>query len=60
MEIKMLVSRAGAGFCDNPGDVIEVGENEGQRMIEAGQAELHVSATQKQSFTSKNKSKGKK
>lgn len=46
----MIVGRAGAGFCDNPGDIIEVGDSEGQRMIEAGQGE-----ELKSEFSSKNK-----
>jgi hypothetical protein len=40
MKIKLLISRAGADFSQNAGDVIEVGADEGQRMIDAGQAEL--------------------
>lgn len=40
MKIKLLCSRAGNGFSQNRGDEIEVGADEGQRMIEAGQAEL--------------------
>lgn len=40
MKIKLLCSRAGAGFVQNRGDEIEVGADEGMRMIEAGQAEL--------------------
>jgi len=40
MKIKLLVSRAGNGFAQNRGDEIDVGADEGQRMIDAGQAEL--------------------
>lgn len=40
MKIKLLTSRAGADFSQNRGDEIEVGADEGQRMVEAGQAEL--------------------
>ena len=40
MKIKLLISRAGADFSQNAGDVIEVSADEGQRMIDAGQAEL--------------------
>jgi hypothetical protein len=40
MKIKLLTSRAGAGFVQNRGDEIDVGADEGQRMIDAGQAEL--------------------
>lgn len=39
MKIRLLVSRAGAGFSQNRGDEIEVGEAEAMRMIAAGQAE---------------------
>lgn len=38
MKVKLLVSRAGAGFAQSVGDEIEVGEAEGGRMIAAGQA----------------------
>lgn len=38
MKIKLTVSRAGARVSDNAGDVVEVGEAEGLRMIAAGQA----------------------
>lgn len=40
MIVKLLVSRAGANFTQNRGDEIEVGAEEGQRMIDDGQAEL--------------------
>lgn len=39
MKIKLLVSRAGPGGCQDVGDEIEVGDAEGVRMIEAKQAE---------------------
>lgn len=39
MKIKLLTSRAGAGFSQNRGDVIDVPNDEAIRMIEAGQAE---------------------
>jgi hypothetical protein len=38
MKVKLLVSRAGAGFVQNRGDEIEVGDAEGARMIAAEQA----------------------
>ena len=38
MKIKLLVARAGAGFSQNRGDEIEVGDDEAARMIDAGQA----------------------
>ena len=38
MKIKLLVSRAGSDFSQNIGDIIEVGNDEASRMIEAGQA----------------------
>lgn len=45
MKVKLKVSRAGQEangqtFSQAPGDIIEVDEGLGQRMIEAGQAEL--------------------
>lgn len=39
MEIKLLVSRSGVDFSQNAGDVIKVSDDEGLRMIAAGQAE---------------------
>lgn len=45
MKIKLLCSRVGVGFSQNRGDEIEVGADEGQRMIDAGQAELVRAAT---------------
>lgn len=39
MKVKMLVSRAGVDTSNARGDVIEVGNAEGARMIAAGQAE---------------------
>lgn len=39
MKVKLLVSRAGAGFVQNRGDEIDVPDAEAIRMIEAGQAE---------------------
>jgi len=38
MKVKLLVSRSGADGAHDRGDEIEVGEAEGLRMIEAGQA----------------------
>lgn len=40
MKVKLLVSRAGHGFTQNRGDVIEVSAEEGARMLAAGQCEL--------------------
>lgn len=40
MKLKLLCSRAGVGFSQNVGDEIEVGDAEGLRMIDAGQAVL--------------------
>ncbi len=39
MKVKLLVSRSGADGAQNRGDIIEVSDDEGPRMIEAGQAE---------------------
>lgn len=38
MEVKLLVSRVGAGFSQSAGEIIQVSDAEGLRMIEAGQA----------------------
>ena len=40
MKIKLLVARSGVGFTQNRGDEIDVGADEGARMLAAGQAEL--------------------
>ncbi len=37
-EVKLLTARAGVGFSQNVGDVVEVSAAEAKRMIEAGQA----------------------
>ncbi len=39
MDVKLLVGRSGIAGAQNRGDVIEVGDAEGERMIAAGQAE---------------------
>lgn len=39
MKVKLLISRAGVGFVQNRGDVVEVPDDEGARMIASGQAE---------------------
>ena len=38
MQIKLLVSRSGVGFSQTAGEIIEVPEGEGKRMVDAGQA----------------------
>lgn len=40
MKIKLLTARAGVTLSQSRGEVIDVGADEGQRMIDAGQAEL--------------------
>ena len=40
MKVKLLTSRSGAFGTQDRGDVIEVGAEEGPRMIAAGQAEM--------------------
>ena len=42
MKLKLLISRAGADFSQSAGDVINVSDAEGKRMIEAAQAIPHV------------------
>ena len=39
VKVRLLVSRAGDGFAQNQGDVIEVDKDEAKRMLEAGQCE---------------------
>lgn len=39
MKIKLLVSRAGVGFSQNRGDVVDVSDSDAVSMIAAGQAE---------------------
>lgn len=39
MKVKLLVSRSGVGFCQNAGDVVTVDDQEGLRMVKAGQAD---------------------
>lgn len=38
MKIKLLVSRAGTGFAQSVGEIIDVSADEGARMIQAEQA----------------------
>ena len=38
MKVKLLVGRAGTGFVQNPGDIIEVSDVEGQRLLDSNQA----------------------
>ena len=35
MKVKLLISRAGAGFVQSAGDIIEVSDGEAKRMMEA-------------------------
>lgn len=42
MQIKLLTSRAGVGFSQARGEIIEVSDDEAARMMEAGQAEAVV------------------
>lgn len=38
MKVKLITSRAGIGFSQSAGDVVDVPDAEAQRMIAAGQA----------------------
>ena len=38
MKVALLVSRAGVGFTQNCGDIIDVGDDEAQRLIDSNQA----------------------
>lgn len=39
MQVKLLVSRAGVGFSQSRGEVVDIPDGEAIRMIEQGQAE---------------------
>lgn len=39
MKVKLLISRAGVDFVQNAGEIVDVSEAEGLRMIKAGQAD---------------------
>jgi hypothetical protein len=39
MQVRLLVSRAGANFSQSAGETVDLPEGEAVRMIEAGQAE---------------------
>ena len=54
MKVRLTVSRSGADGAFAPGDEIEVSENEGVRMIEAGQAEA-VRTTVKETTSARRK-----
>lgn len=52
MNVKLTVSRGGGRLSQSAGQVVEVSEEEGARLIEAGQAEA-VSAKGKETATKK-------
>tara|TARA_A100001201_G_C4095729_1_gene203686 strand:+ start:4963 stop:5142 length:180 start_codon:yes stop_codon:yes gene_type:complete len=47
MKVKLITPRAGIGFSQNRGDIIEVDNDEAKRMIEKGQCEP-VKSTKRQ------------
>jgi hypothetical protein len=51
MKVKLLCSRVSPSFSQNAGDEIEVEDDEGLRMIEAGQC---VPASKKETASAKN------
>lgn len=58
MKIKLLVARAGTDFSQTVGEIIDVSDDEGHRMILAEQAEPYTPATlvqfaKQQSFVEK-------
>ena len=57
MKVKLLQARASATGTQNRGDVIDVGAEEGQRMVESGQAELVRSAVPEKAVKSKKREK---
>lgn len=54
MKVKLLVSRSGANGAQNRGDIVDVSDDEGPRMIEVGQAEP-IRAAVKETAVSKRK-----
>lgn len=50
MKIKLLISRAGIKFSQSAGDIVDVSEDEADRLIRAGKAEP---AAAKETATSK-------
>jgi len=52
MKLKLLVGRAGPGFSQSPGEVVDVPDQEAKRMIEAGQAVVEA-APKKETATKK-------
>ena len=40
MKVKLLIARAGLGFSNAPGEVVEVDDAEAKTLIERGQAEV--------------------
>lgn len=42
MKVKLLISRAGAGFVQSAGDEIEVTAREAEKLVNAGQAIVAV------------------
>lgn len=60
MKLKLLISRAGVGFSQNVGDVIEVETEEAERLVEAGQAVSVETASKKPAENASKKVKRKK
>jgi hypothetical protein len=52
MKVRLLISRAGADFVQHVGDEITVPDDEGKRMIAAGQA-VPIAATGKETASKK-------
>ena len=55
MKVKLLISRAGLSFTQSVGDVVDVGEDEAKRLIEAGKAEPVAEKRKVQKATTKPK-----
>ena len=47
MKVKLLVGRAGTGFSQNVGEVVEMSDAKAKRLIDAGQAEAVKPAPKK-------------
>ena len=54
MQLKLLCGRSGVELSQNAGDVIEVDDAEGERMIAAGQAELCIQERPSQNSLNQN------
>jgi len=57
MKVRLLVGRSGTRFSQAPGEVIEVSNEEGKRLIEKGRAEPVVSRKKESATRSRRESR---